>query len=879
MIRRGIRSAFHLALRRRDRWELEVEEEIKLHLALRAEELVARGASPDDAYRQAVTKFGPIAESRARLLDAARHREQRMQRAEYLSDLRQDLTFALRTLRREKGWTAVAVLTLALGIAASTAVFSAVSTLLLHPLQYPNADRLVLVMQQPASGNKTGVDVVIVPSYPVIRAWKAGAHAFESLEAVGGEERELQTRGEPATVNVVRIESTFPGFAGSRPILGRVFTAAEVASSAHTAVLGEGLWRTRFGADPTVLGKTITLDDSTYTIVGVLPAELIAPRQSTAGADVWLPLDLRGDRGGATLVGRLRPGSDITAAARELDSVSARSANRDVPAFRAIVSTPGQRVRFRDSLLLLGYAVGLLLLVACTNVAHLLMARSNSRRRELAIRVALGAGRSRVFRQMLTESLLLGAIGGALGLLGGWAGLRAIIALRPPQLSELALAHLDSTTLALALAVTLGTSVVFGLIGIVHGARMSTNDALKAGGPAAAAAGGGRGRARQLLVVTEMALSATLVIGASMLVRSVINMQRADLGFDPTHLYSLTLTSPKKHFPSAAAEGEFIRGLTDRLAAVPGVQSLALTSTPPSWFSFSVGRLEFEGEPAPATQATAFINVNQVGSGYFRTMGIRLVEGAAFSDTSAAGNQVIVNARFALKHWHGESAIGKRLRVARSGKEPWLTIVGVAADAATGGPSWSESSEPYLYSPAIDSVATAILMRTDGRKVLGGIQALVRSLDPRVTPKLTSVETQIAQSIAAPRFVMVLLSVFTVLALVLAAVGLYGVMAYTVAQRTREIGIRVALGASRGHIARRVLSGGVLLAVVGSGVGIGLSIWGTRLIEHELFGVARRDVVSFTASVVVLLVAALLSCIVPTRRALAVDPMTAIRAE
>ena len=877
MIRRDIRRAFQLALRRRDHWEHEVEEEIKLHLALRAEALVAQGATPDDAYQRAVQKFGPIGESRARMLDAARHREQRMQRVEYLSDLRQDLVFALRTLKRDKGWTSVAVLTLALGIAASTAVFSAVSSLLLHPLPYPHADRVVIVLRQPLQGNKTGINVAIVPNNPVIRAWKANAHSFEALEAVAGGEAELRTRGEPVTLTVARVEPTFPTFAGFHPIVGRMFTQGEITSRAHTVVLSEGLWRSRFGADPAVLGRVITLDDSTYTIVGVLPARLIAPSFNTSTTDLWMPLDLRDDRGGATVVGRLAPGRDAPTAGRELDSIAAHVANQAAPKFATVVDTPAHRVQFRDSLLLLSYAVGLLLLVACANVAHLLVARSTSRRREVAIRVALGAGRSRVFRQLLTESVLLGVFGGALGVLGGWLGLRAIVALRPPDLAELELAHLDATTLAAALAVTMATSLVFGLIGLVQAARTSTHDALKTGAGGSLAPG--RGRARQLLVVTEMAISATLVVGASMLVRSVSNLQHANLGFEPKHLYSLGLTSARKHFANAAAEGAFARDVATRLAKLPGVASVALTSTPPGWFAFSIGSLEIEGEPAPPAGTSAFINVNQIGSGYFTTMGVRLVEGSAFTDTSDAAHQVIINANFARKHWPGGSPLGKRLRVSYDGKEPWLTIVRVAADAATGGPAFGESTEPYLYTPAADSVSKALLVRTDGRPILGAVQSLVRSLDGHVSPKLTSIETQISNSIAAPKFVMVLLAVFTALALALAAVGLYGVLAYAVAQRTREIGIRMALGASQARIARSVVIRGVMLAAVGAAAGIALSIWGTRLIEHELFGVGPRDVVSFAASLLVLLAAAVLACVVPTRRALAVDPMTAIRAE
>jgi len=878
MIRDGVRRAFRLALRRRDRWEHEVEEEIKLHLALRAEQAVARGATPDEAHQAAVKKFGPLVESRARLLEAARNREARMQRTEYLSDLRQDLTFAVRMLARDKGWTAVTVATLALGIAAATAVFSAVSNLLLHPIDYPGANRVVVVFQQPTKGNNTGVDVEILPGTQVIREWKAGAPSFESLEALASGQAELRTRGEPATLNVTYIEPTFPRFAGVRTMLGRMFTSAEVDAREHPAVLGEGIWRTRFGADTSIIGKAITLDDSTYTVVGVLPANLRTPRVGASPTDVWLPLDLRVDQMGATVVGRLKPGRDLAGAARELDSAYARSTSTGEVPFRAVVTTPATRVSVRDSLTMLGYAVGLLLLVACANVAHLFLARSTSRQRELAIRVALGAARGRVFRQLLTESLLLAVTGGALGVLGGWVGLKAIVGLRPSALTELELAHLDATTLAVALAVTLATSVVFGLVGAVQSARTSTHDALKSGGSRSATTG--RGRGRRLLVVTEMALSAMLVVGATMLVRSVINLQRANLGFEPRGLYALTLTASKAHFANADARGQLLSTLAARLTTMPNVRSVALASTQPTWFAFRIGRLEIEGEPVPPGPATGFISDNVVGSGYFKTLGIRLVQGTAFTDTTLEGTQVIVNERFARKQWRGVSPLGKRLRIAVDGTESWLTVVGVAADAATGGATLSESTQPFLYFPAADSDAKAIMLRVDGATDLAQpIRTLVRSLDGQVTPKLESVEVQMSQAISAPRFVMLLLAVFTALALVLAAVGLYGVMAYSVAQRTREIGIRVALGATRTRIARGVVAGGVTLALVGSAVGITVALWGTKFIEHQLYGVAQRDVVSFVTTVVVLLASGVVACVVPARRALAVDPMTAIRAD
>ena len=879
MIRAGIRRALSLALRRRDRWEREVEDEIKLHLTLRAEQLIDQGRSPDDAYAEAVRRFGALTESRARLLEAARHREARMQRTEYLSDLRQDLSFALRTLRRDKGWTTVTILTLTLGIAAATAVFSAVSSVLLHPVTYPGADRVVLVYQQPAKGNNTGINVTISPSAAVIRAWKTDTHVFEALEAFAQSDLKLRTTSEWLDVHATRIQPGFASFAGARPIVGRVFTAGAIATNGREVLLGEGLWRSRFGADPAIVGRAITLDDSTYSVIGVLPADLRLPRVGASITDVWLPLDLSNDRAGASVVARLRPGIEPARVTAELDSVFARvsASHGDKAEFRAVIAPPGRQVSFRDSLLLLGYAVALVLLVACANVAHLMLARADSRRRELAIRIALGAGRSRVFRQLLTESVLLAFVGGALGVLVGWLGLHAILAASPSSLPALGLAHVDYTTLTAALAVTVATSIVFGVLGAIQAGRESANDALKTSTQRSTT---GRGRVRQILVISEMALSATLVVGASMLVRSVANLQRANLGFEPSGLYTIRPSVPRGTFRNNAARGEFLRALETRLASVSGITSVTMASAPPGWWTFSVGRLEIEGHPAPPATSTEFIRVNRIQHGYFGVMRQGLVSGGEFTDTTDAAHQVIVNSGFAKKQWPGESPIGKHVRVAQTGTEPWLTIVGVAAEAATGGPVTGDATSPLLYTAAADSSAAALLVRTAGTAdLLQPMQALAHAVDPNVTVKVLSVETNIADAIAEPRFVTLLLMLFTGLALSLAAIGLYGVLSYAVAQRTREIGIRVALGAPRTRIARSVIVGGIALAITGAALGLAIAHWGTKVIESQLYGVAQSDGASFLAAAIVLVLAALLACIVPTRRALAVDPLTAIRAE
>lgn len=878
MIRAGVRRWFHLALRRADHWERDVEDEIKLHLTLRAEQLMAEGATPTEAYAEAVRRFGPLTQSRARLVDAARRREQRMQRTEYLAELRQDLRFAFRMLGRQKAWTAVAVLTLALGVGATTAVFSVVSRLMLHMLPYPGGDRLAFVHQQPSTGNNTGIAVTIVPQAQLLRAWKRDARSFEALEGFNAAEMQLRTSGTPATVNVGRVEPTFTTFAAQRPIAGRMFTADDIAAGGRVAVLGEGFWRSRFGGDQGVLGRTITLDDSLYTVIGVLPASLQWPLIGEPPRDVWLPLDLRDNNAGAKGIGRLRRGFSPEVATRELDSIYARASGfvgEKLPLASAVMP-PSKELPYRDSLLMLTVAVALVLLIASANVAHLLMARAASRHRELAIRTALGAGRGRVFRQLLTESLVLALGGTALGVVFGWLGLKALIALRPPSLETLSRAHLDGTTLTVAALVAVLTGVVFGILGAVQSRKHSTHEALKAG---VVRLGSGRGRWRTVLVMSEMALSAALVVGASMLVRSVIKLQNAPLGFEPNGLYAITFSGTKQRYATPEALGRLVTDIGARLRSIPGIQSVAITSTPPGWRSMSIGRLEIEGEPPPPETVTSFIDVNQVDNAFFPAMRLRVTQGTPFTDTTASANQVIVNAGFARRTWGEQSALGKRLRIVYKSAPAWLTVIGVAADAATSGPM-SESTAPLLYTPVTLKEARAILVRTDGSSnPLPHVQSVVRSIDPLVAPTVTSVEERMAQTIAAPRFVMVLLTVFTILALSLAAIGLYGVMSYTVAEQTRDIGIRVALGASRSRIARAVIARGMAVAAVGSVAGIIAATWGTKLIEHQLYRVPRTDVVSFAAAVVVLLGAALVACIVPTRRALSVDPMTAIRSE
>jgi putative ABC transport system permease protein len=880
MIRDGIRRVFDLALRRRDRWEREVEDEIKLHLLLRAEQLGQSGVSADDAYAEAVRRFGPLSQSRAALFDAARHRETRMQRTEFLADARQDVAFALRTLSRQKAWTAITVATLALGIGATTAVFSVVSTLLLHPLPYPRANRVVYVQEQPASGNNTGISVSITPSAKEIRQWRQNAHSFEAMEPTRTRPLSLKTTtGDPSSVYTTAILPTFPDFAGARPIAGRMFTDSDIIAGGRVALLGETFWRERLGGSRSVLGQLITVGDSAYAVIGVMPASLRIGGPGTRPTDVWLPFDLRDDKAAGNILARLRPGVSPAVAARELDSIDARvvGATAGKLPFLVTVSTPAERVRFRSSLYLLSAAVALVLLVACVNVAHLLLARSATRQREMALRAALGAGRGRLLRQLLTESLLLSAAGTLAGIGVGLVGVRALIAFRPTSHDELKAAHLDATTLAIAIGVALVSGVVFGIIGAVQSSRSSTHDALKAGA-ANASAGARHRRLRSVLVVSEIALSAMLVVGSALVVRSLASLQHTDLGFDPRGLYGMDVTFQSRALPPVA-RAQILNEFATRVRALPGVRALTLARAEPGSRWFAVGRLQIEGEPPPPKTAMSFIDLGYVRPNYFSTMGIALREGTNFTDTTVAGMQVIINEGFARKHWARGTAVGHRVRIADTDSEPWFTIVGVAHDALTDGPM-AESDAPFFYVP-VDSGrrAEAILVRVNGDgSVLAPAIAIGKQMGIRDV-SINGVERFIDKTLSEPRFVTMVMSVFGVIGLVLAAIGLYGVMSYTITQQTREIGIRVALGAPRSHVVNRVLRRGAALAATGTAFGLLAAGWGTKLIASQLHGVERLDPISFAAGAVVLIGAALLACIVPARRAVAVDPITAIRAE
>jgi len=878
MIRPSVKRFFSLSLRR-DRWEREVEEEIMTHLSLRAERLVERGYSADEAKAEAIRRFGPLAESRARMIEAATHREQAMRRQEYMGELRQDLAFALRTLGRNKSWAAVAIVTLALGVGATTAVWSAASSVLLHPLPYPNDTRVIDVNLLPTTGNSTGVNVAISPELKQVALWREHSKSFEALEPYAVMSRAIGFAAEPEDGIVGYVTPQFATFAGERPIIGRNYSDAEVRDGSPVGLLSEARWNSQYGGSAAALGKTVVVSGKPVRIIGVMPNTLRSPRLGGKAPDLWMPFDFNAKNSGARVIARLREGVPPNAAARELDSLNARLdvyGSSQLP-FRVVVTPPGTSVSFHDSLIMLTGAVLLVLLVAAANVAHLLLARAVNRQREVSIRTALGASRGRLARQMMTETFLLCGFAVGVGALLGLAMLKLLIKLRPPTLSELDLARIDIGALLAVVGIILLCALAFGAIAAIASAARGGAATLRAGAVSGFSKSGER--LRSSLVVTEMALSAMLLVGAALLVRSVVELQRMDLGFNPKNLYALVPDFPRDRYKDGVLKVAAARELASAIAAVPGVVNVAVTDAIPTYRNFAVGTLLVDGEPAGDSKQTSFIDVAAVTPAFYRTVGAHIVWGR-MADSSATSSEIVINEGFARKHWKGVSPLGKRLRVAYQGEQnPWQTIVGVVGDISLMGPQ-ADRTAPVLYQPLTEAGTPGVLVRTtENPAVIAEVMSRAKAHLGAIRLRQIRADKVIDSAFAPSRFIMMLMTGFTLLAVVLAAVGLYGMMAYAVAQRTREIGIRIALGATRERIARQIVGRGTMLGVIGATFGLLLASWGTRIIEGSLFHVSRFDTTSFVVGGIILILIAVLATLVPMRRAVAVDPVIAIRAD
>jgi predicted permease len=859
--------------------EDDVDAELSFHLDMRMRDLRARGLSEADARSQATAQVDSIRRARAACVTIGYRRQRRTARAQTIDSFAQDIRYALRTLRRQRAWTTVAVLTLALGIGATTAMFSVVNSLVLRPLPYRDAGRVVTVWSTPPKSP----DFMIAPEPKLFAAWRSAAHSLEGMEEYDFAIATLTGQGDAAALRGFAISPGFMDFVSSRPMRGRGFTPLDtLPGSARVAMIGEAMWRSRFGASNSVLGETLVLDDRTYRIVGVAPASLRAPSAPAMTPDFWLPLGRDTLAYSHWIVARLRSGVDMAMATRELDGIAARLSpgKRD---FVTRVAPPPQVIGYKGTLALLASAAGLLLIVACANVAHLLVARGATRRRELAVRTALGAGRRRLLRQLLTESLILGSIGSVFGLAIGYAGVRVLVTLRPRSLDELSLTHIDRRVLLAAVIVSIITGIAFGLTAALHAVRRGTSEALREDAPGGTTTRPSN-RLRSGLVVTEMALSTLLLVGAALLVRSVVNLERVDPGFDASNLYLLPLNLPPNRYATDAGRSQTINAALARARTIPGVIGATRAAELPPSSMFQLFPMEAEG--APLDRGPMQMARNDVDPDYFSVLGIRLLAGAPFTRGAATRHEVIINDGLARRVWPNGRAVGRRIRfihAADSARSGWLRVVGVVDNIAIQSLK-NDRTAPVVYFPNEEDHAgygASIGVRTrPGIDPTSAWREIVRGLDPKLAvPRVRPVSSMLEETIASQRFTMALLVAFASLALLLSAVGLYGVLSFVVTQRTREIGIRVALGATAAHVARAVVARGFLLSIAGIAMGLTAAVWGARVLGNALYGVSAVDPLAYGAAAGSLLVISIVACVVPMRRALAIDPAITMRAE
>jgi putative ABC transport system permease protein len=881
--------------------EAAIVEELAQYLDDHCAELLAGGATEAEAYQRTLAEL-----SGSELLARELRRVERPgnpesivlgtgRRANMIADLWQDLRYGARRFARQPGFTLVAVLTLALGIGANTAIFSVVNAVLLQPLPFQEPERLARIWRASAEDERGAC------SYPDFVDLRARQTVFERMAAWRGGDYTLTGRGEPVTLRgVVAPADLFP-LLGAAPQLGRNFTAAEDQAGNHAAILSHSLWRQRFNADPNVLGQSISINSRSYVVVGVMPAGFAFPVQNAA-VDLWLSLStVAVAEGGAPLtvqrgslafsvIARLKPNvspAQAEAGLRVIVDELAKQYPESKDFIRARVVPFHQEVTrdVRPGLLLLFGAVGCVLLIACANVATLQLARATTRHKEMAIRAALGAGRWRIVRQLLAESLLLALCGGAAGwLLARW-GTAALLALKPGGLPRALAAGVDARALGFTVLAALATGVLFGLAPAWQSAKTDLNEALKDGskGPGD---GARRNRLRHALVVAEVALAFVLLVCSGLLLNSFLRLQRVNPGFDPHNVLTFRIALPASRYAQLTQVAPFYQKLIAQLETLPGVKSVSAISHLPLSANRGMTGFSIEGVATPPDDPVPYpTDIRFVTPGYFQTMGMQLVKGRDFNarDELRATQVAIINETLARRYFPNQGPLGKRIRPGYGIDERgWLMreIIGVVSDSKH--VSLRETPPPTIYLPhsQIPRPAMTLVVRAanDPHGLIGAVQNEVHALD-REAPvfNVKTLDEYMGAAVAEPKFDTLLLGVFAGLALLLTSVGLYGVMAYIGAQRTREFGIRMALGAQSRDVLRLVVKQGMGLALLGAAIGIAGAVALTRAMKSWLFGVSPTDPLTFAAVALLLVGVALLACYIPARRATKVDPLVALR--
>ncbi|MEX0912661.1 MAG: ABC transporter permease [Gemmatimonadota bacterium] len=809
--------------------------------------------------------------------------------------LLQDIRFALRSLWRRPGFSLIAIATLALGIGANTALFSVIKSVLLQPLPYAEPARVVTLWSSWVGWEKTWL------SEPEVLDYRDGASSLEAVGAYDLGAGNLAGEGAPERVMTASVSAGVFQALGAAPLLGRTFTHEEdVPGADGVALIGEGLWQRRFGGDPDVVGQTIDYDGSPRTIIGVLPSDLKLPEdyKTRTPSELWIPLAIDeaapGGRGGHYLfsVARLADGFTAAQAQAELDRITEGwVADGTLPAqaeFRAVIVPAEEEVlgSVRATLLLLFGAVGLVLLIACANVANLLVAASDARRREIALRAAIGAGRRRIAAQLLTESVVLSLAGGLAGIVLAALVVPAIVSLQPGDIPRLAEVRLDAGVLGFALGITVLSGVFFGIGPSLLFSRSPLASGLRDGGRGGTA-GPARNLFRRSLIVGEIALSVVLVIGAGLMIRSVLELYRIDLGFRSEQVLTARLSLPTAEYSEPDDVTRFFAELERRIEELPGVQTvgatrlLPLTGTIGDW-----GVLPEGGDPA---QDSGPADWQVVTPGYVEAMGMELVRGRTITEADRLDSTPVamINEAMAAEYWPGEDPIGRRFVVGNPAN-PYFTVVGLLRGVRHNGVVEDARNEMYLPHEQFQHVngsapaAMTLVIRTAGdpMALTAAVREQARALDPNVpVADVQSLDAVTAQALAQPRFAMALLAGLAALALALAAIGIYGVISYSVNERRREMGIRMALGAESRRLLMMVMGEGLKLSLLGVALGLGVAMLVTRLMSALVYGVGTTDPITFIAVPALLTIVALAACWVPGRRATRIDPMVALRGE
>lgn len=861
----------------------DVDDELAFHVEMRTRELVERGESPERARERALARIGDLDAPRRECIAIDTRRSRRMARLTFLTDLKQDATFALRLLRRSPIVTLTSALTLGLGIGATTAIFSVVYAVLLQPLPYAAADRLYDVHMLYPDGTQYSL------SAPDFMSVRQDARAFEQVEAVADAIGTL-IEGEPREVRIARVSDGLFRQLGIDALEGRTFLAEEhVPGRGNVVVLGHAFWTQVFGGDRGVLGRVVTFGDGRFQIVGVLPPGV----RLLQAADVYQPLTYgttfdastaNGRRSEyLTVIGRARPGVDAAAASADLRAVGSKlqRAFPDTNDRLTIDARPLAEVvvgDVRTPLLMLLGAVALVLLVACANVAHLLLARVSARRAELGVRAALGATRGRIAAQLLIESAMLGIVGGALGLAIAYVGIRLLVAAQPADIPRLDGVSLSQPVMLVGLLSALGASFLLGLLPAWQATGSSLSNALHEGGRDAGASGGSGG-ARALLVVAEVGLAVILLTGAGLFVRSLVALSRVDPGFRPEHVLTFRVTLTGEAYQEAAEIRRRVDALDERLRALPGVQRVALTSVLPLSGRGAMHDFAVEGAPPPAPNVNQEIAVASVTPAYFQTIGVPLVRGRWLShtDTSEAPRVVLINEAGVRQWFGGQNPVGRRV-VSGTTRE----IVGVVGNVPQR--SLSEPTAPQLFVPYAQRPTRALRIVVRAAEGVDGLPAAireaVRSVDPNLPlTDIAPLANVISTSLERTRFYTSLLALFAGAGLVLAATGVFGVMSYAVSRRSQEMGIRLALGARPQSVVGLVVGHSLKLTMAGLLLGLLGAVLLGQTLQQQLYAVTAMDPATLTAVALTLAITAVIASLLPARRAASLDPARSLRGE